>query len=89
MLEVGINDIQPLPDVNIYPNPAQNYLTIQFRNDSITELQLNAISGQEVPMKYSNNNIDIGNLPDGLYFLTLKFHNGQMLRRKIIKNNTR
>jgi hypothetical protein len=90
MLKVGINDIQPMPEISIYPNPTQNYLTIQLgREDSTTQFQLNTISGQELPIKYYNNNIDIEHLPDGLYFLTLKFHNEQILRKKITKYNAR
>lgn len=90
MLTIGLNEIPPLPEVSIYPNPGQNKITVSYQfADGTPQLKLTNNLGQEVSIEYFDNTLNIENLPEGLYFLTLSFQNGQNIKRKIIKNNVR
>ena len=70
-------------DIHLFPNPAQNYLTITNTNDKQNSLQtfeiINVIGEQVYKGEFSNNlRIQLHNLNSGLYFI--KFSNGEILK---------
>lgn len=72
--------------INIFPNPANNILTIQSPSLNITGIELVDISGRSV--YYSSNNqpnIDITNLANGIYSLIVSA-NGKKRYFKVIIN---
>jgi hypothetical protein len=73
---------------NLYPNPAQNTLTIRTSELSLDAMTLNIYSvlGQSVLTKPFNNaeTIDISAFPDGVYFVYLNGSNKNTTPQKLI-----
>lgn len=86
---VSIPNIADQNTVSIYPNPFNNYTTVQL-NIPATHLtfELYNISGQQVNTYYhtSGNNLTInkGNLPNGIYFIHLLQNNNNKVVKKLI-----
>lgn len=71
---------------SIYPNPAQNYLHIKHSQNQKVQVQILNARGiliKELDLSQSSQ-VDISELPNGLYLLRLKNHPQQT--RKFIKN---
>lgn len=77
---VGINFFEENNSLNIYPNPAQDYITVKFDNadNNIIEhnLRITDISGRLVynavlPYGSRSNKVNIANLETGYYVVTL------------------
>lgn len=78
----------------LYPNPADNYINIWYDGQG-WEAQMSIISrnGQRVmtqtlPGDIEIHEIDIQQLPKGLYFMTIHSANGQRVQEKFIKSDT-
>lgn len=71
--------------VEVYPNPVKGILTV--KSDSVVEgiKIINAV-GQRVEVSLSDHNINMNNLPSGLYMIELKLKNGESVVKKIMKN---
>lgn len=68
----GLNPVAESSDLKIYPNPASELLTIENTFSNNTHYTILDISGkkiQEEKLKYSN--IDLTNLNNGMYILTI------------------
>jgi photosystem II stability/assembly factor-like uncharacterized protein len=82
----GINSIAPLnDDINIFPNPASDNITIESSQQAIMEI-LN-IQGQTVlqqQLQQGKTNIDISRLAKGVYILRLN-NNDKTAVTKIVK----
>jgi hypothetical protein len=87
----GINSVQEVQDlaaqIQTSPNPATTKVHIEspikietytLSNTSGTQLQSGVLE--------NDNNIDISQLPQGLYFLQLQLVNGQMVTKKLVRN---
>ncbi|MBX7242987.1 MAG: T9SS type A sorting domain-containing protein [Bacteroidia bacterium] len=73
----------------VYPNPAQNLLNINLKDDNRQEVtvQILDIMGKtqiETVINDKNNEITLAALPQGYYFLVLKSENGNFVQ-KILK----
>ncbi len=85
---VGLNESFILNEIEIYPNPAQNNLTIQGNLENVS-LKLTDLTGkkQEVSIIEKNTNsktISLKDLPSGIYFVTLSSETN-VITKKIIK----
>ena len=78
-------------DVNIYPNPTENKVTIDLKTNEIQNIttELYDISGKLVYMKsYRSNsiNLDINGFETGTYILKVKDENGNIIKmEKVVK----
>lgn len=87
---VGINENQDLQGIDIFPNPATDFVTVQVNeNYSSLNVSLTSIEGkvvfQQTNMTEKTLKIDISNFDNGVYFL--KVTNGTKSNDyKIIKN---
>jgi hypothetical protein len=73
--------------ISIFPNPVQDYLTIQ--SDQRLNTKLYNLSGSlltEARLTVGDNLISLKNLPTGIYFLALYDKSGYVGTRKIFKN---
>ena len=66
----------------VYPNPTSDILNI------ITELDINVnvydITGKIIKLDHTEKQIDLSNLPSGVYFLNI-IHEGNTYNKRIIK----
>jgi hypothetical protein len=87
---IGISENQISDNVKVCPNPAKNFVLIDFNefNDKINQLNLLNVQGQNV---FTSNTINqtklftvpLTNLSDGIYFLQIQTDKG-ILNKKII-----
>ncbi len=71
-------------NINIYPNPTSDYLSIEGINPQ--KLSIYDISGKEVSeLLIDNETIDISELKKGVYFLKFSM-NDQVFFKKVVKN---
>jgi serine protease len=94
---VGINNSNgsTVSDLKNYPNPATNYTNIFFNlsEESKTTLTIYDELGREVKKVFENNlyqgpyqiNVDVKELPKGIYFYTLKTDKGQATGKLVIQ----
>ncbi|TVQ93936.1 MAG: T9SS C-terminal target domain-containing protein [Bacteroidetes bacterium] len=77
-LEVSVPIIEALADLKVYPNPAQDLVTIES-NEIITEVRLLNISGQllkTLEVQDVQVNLKLNDLPAGIYILRIESENG-------------
>jgi hypothetical protein len=90
---VGINEISNLLGYNVYPNPAQRELNIDFtlENSGNVKIQLIDISGRTIremnqEFRSGNNsiNLNIGDINNGFYFVKIENNNISKVSRLMI-----
>ncbi len=71
--------------VTLRPNPTSDILAVETGNSSLyTSLSINNAMGQrliEYPVRASQTNLDVSMLPPGLYYLTLKGEQGNVVKK--------
>lgn len=79
----AINDIQNNSGGMVFPNPATNYITYQFKGkSSVNEIRIIDFTGKTVKIFQKPDvseyqiKIDIGNLDRGIYFIIVKSEDG-------------
>jgi len=73
---VSNDNISPTPNLNIYPNPVDNYLFIELENTNFknAQLQLCDIVGKQIQgyaISKSLEKIDLRNIPKGMYMYSV------------------
>jgi DNA-directed RNA polymerase alpha subunit len=83
-------NIKAVENVNIYPNPAYDYLNIELlSNGNISFIEIINIQGKPVKSQSrkcrtnNKNTIDVRNLPDGLYIIRMHTDNGVVMKKLI------
>jgi len=74
-------------DISIYPNPTRDAFKIESKNDvDIAQFTVRDIHGSIITSRRNNftDEINISNNPVGIYFVEIKFNNGQSLIKKLI-----
>ncbi len=92
MNSVGINELNERLSFNIYPNPSSSIITIDvsdilFTNEKNYISLINAL-GQvvlETSLNSKQIEIDVSDLPEGIYFAKVVYPNGLSVAKKIIK----
>jgi hypothetical protein len=85
-LAAGINDVSK-SNLNIYPNPAKNQLTISSNQYLVNTIEVTNVLGQ-VCISIINHKSDIINietLPSGIYFIKATDTNGKVMNGKFVK----
>lgn len=76
-------------NIQVYPNPAQDYLHIDWAGQNMTSIELIDIFGKVVmtvnPTHQSSHTIDTSGVADGFYLLKLANENSQDIRKIVIK----
>lgn len=75
---------EKLLQINIYPNPVANYLTIESKK-TITQVLLISLSGVSEKMKLSDDTVDLSTKNTGIYFLEISFEDQTKVIKKIMK----
>ena len=84
---IGITE-ELVEKVNIYPNPANNFITINANNNTISSVKLYSVEGKLL-RNYTTNQtsviIEKNELTNGLYFIELEV-NKQTIKKSVIFN---
>lgn len=71
--------------LQVYPNPATDFITLHPIPENLSEIYIYDINGRMIhSQKDDFSNIDISNLPSGLYFLKLFDDSGKIQQLKFI-----
>jgi hypothetical protein len=87
---IGLTDMQEFTAENsilVFPNPVSGLLNIESSNP--IEMQLYDLNGKVILQQYISNvgqQIDVSNLPDGIYYLRLNTSNGVEFRKIVVKS---
>ncbi|MCK5766090.1 MAG: T9SS type A sorting domain-containing protein [Bacteroidales bacterium] len=80
---IGIDEMK-LYQLNLFPNPATNILTIKSDNKTIDEIQVYNFTGQCVlEQRPSNNVFDVSGLKSGMYIIECVIDN-KIIRQKLL-----
>jgi hypothetical protein len=84
---VGLYEYEILQTVTIFPNPAQDFITIDSAPNLIEKYQIFEINGKLVSEDNvtNNNTISIEKLTSGIYFLNLRSREGYTRKIKFLK----
>lgn len=71
----------------IYPNPAEDFITLESKSSRITSIEIFDLLGKSIYSKIesSNNKIDVSDFSKGIYLLKLESE-GKSLTKKIVIN---
>ena len=86
---VGINETAINLEMNVYPNPTTNYLTLKVEDNSNLSYQLDDLQGKVIENKKVNSNsinISLEEQPTATYFLNVVNNNQIVKTFKVIKN---
>lgn len=86
---VGINETVINLEMNVYPNPTANYLTLKVEKTEGLTFQLYDLQGKVITNKKVNSattKVAMENLPIATYFLNIVKNNQVVKTFKIIKN---
>ncbi|MFN5460985.1 MAG: DUF4397 domain-containing protein [Bacteroidota bacterium] len=86
----SINDDVALENVAIYPNPANEALNIDFKNNKVSEVSLIDVTGRiaknfEVNSSSTTQTLDISEMPKGIYSLIIKSNDTITTKKLIIE----
>ncbi|MCD4697381.1 MAG: T9SS type A sorting domain-containing protein [Bacteroidales bacterium] len=86
-----VETINSLSEIKIYPNPVEEMLNIDIRNENLTEsvVQILNITGQKVyegSLSGQHTTININILTNGIYILRIQTNDNKILNYKILKD---
>ncbi|MFC3159810.1 T9SS type A sorting domain-containing protein [Chryseobacterium arachidis] len=83
---LGTSDLNSKANsIGIYPNPTNGILNIRT-DSSIESVNVINVVGQKVNMQFSDKQINMQGLPNGVYIVELKLKNGKTFSKKVVKN---
>ena len=69
---LAIDDLNLNDNISIYPKPAKTELNINVSQNEINELSISNLFGQVLIKSHYHNRIDISDLTNGIYILTIR-----------------
>jgi len=82
-IESGIDD--DLYATNLFPNPAQEFLSIEGFSDYNADLHIFDVQGTLLNrLRFDGENIDIGHLVNGVYFLEINFDQQTIIKKFVV-----
>jgi hypothetical protein len=84
----GVEDISSNLNFNISPNPAQNNIVVSGLNLNTSTIQITNALGEQLNssnlVNKTSENIDISNLSNGIYFISIKNNYGTLTKKFVI-----
>jgi len=71
--------------LSVYPNPANDYVLLQLRNESLLNTTIFSVTGQKI-MESKEAKINVAALESGVYFMRVQTVSGKSTTQRIIKN---
>ncbi len=85
---LSVSEIEKINAVNVYPNPANSYISIASPSMVINKIEIFGNDGKLVKttaLKTNNDKIDVSSLPQGIYYIRT-YNNGNYIKSlKFIK----
>jgi len=72
-------------NIMVYPNPATNFINIS--GNIVSEVRIYNNIGQLILNEYNTNEINVSQLTNGIYILSIDVSTGQIIQKKIIINH--
>lgn len=69
----------------IFPNPTSDFVTIVNPDFQIESISLTSTAGKRIPIDSNNNIVDMKELPNGIYFLSIEGEDGEMVTKRLRK----
>ncbi|ALJ06376.1 hypothetical protein APS56_15070 [Pseudalgibacter alginicilyticus] len=85
-LSVSKNELES--NINIFPNPANDYITINTKNDfKVSSIEMFSLLGQKVltQTELKNNQLNVSNLTRGVYLLKVSADGGSFTKKIVIE----
>jgi len=79
----GLKSPPPVPDIKVYPNPANNRLSVQGI-DNITALSLFGLDGRLLTKEINSQTIDVSQIKAGNYILRIDSNKNNPVYEKVI-----
>ena len=86
---LAVDDVEKAKSINVFPNPAVNYISIASPLVKINEVEIFAADGKLVKkanVKNETDKIDVKQLPVGTYYVRTYNESGFVKSLKFIKN---
>jgi hypothetical protein len=78
----GVDDVPAANVISLYPNPAQNDITIQLPDGiELIQIRLQDVQGRMLMTYADTKKLNISSLPAGLYLLQVETDKGRFVRR--------
>ncbi len=86
---VGVDEFSQESKLNIYPNPSKENISVSFEDGftaiSITDAHGRVVKQESFDQKRTQENIFVGNLRDGVYFLMVSDRNNLKVQTRFVK----
>ena len=83
----SVNELNAKKEITVFPNPVISEFIVHCR-EVINEIKLFNMTGQEIFSDYPSTSdvvIQAREIPDGMYFLTIKTHKSRLIKKIIIQ----
>ncbi len=82
------NDFVFENEIEIFPNPVDNLLTIKLQNENtkINNIQLFDLIGKKQQISTNGQSVDLSQIPAGMYILQIDLGDEKSVIKKVIKN---
>lgn len=89
--EPEVEEVEEIKTLGVYPNPANETITVQFPEEAVYDLEVNLISqfGQQVGSSSikkgeTKTSLDARNLANGVYIVVVRSAQGVFMREKVM-----
>ena len=84
----SVKDIKGNTQISLQPNPASSSFSIMtgMNEQAISGISISELTGRtikEITAAEGTKNIDVNNLSDGIYLITIKLADGSLVTRKL------
>lgn len=70
--------------INVFPNPANEFITISDPGNTISELKITSLLGEIFIVQKSSSVVNLSNLPQGVYVIRMYKNNDLVTTKKIV-----
>jgi hypothetical protein len=83
----SLSQTAPTENLKLYPNPAKDFVTFYIQGNIESKVRISSLTGKTVDymiLEEEENEIDVSNLPSGIYFISIE-DGEEIISKKLIK----